>query len=371
MDLKTGSHGKEAHSRKLKINTPMMITTPREADSATKQERNTVDDIEDNHSKAKPSSSITLTPWSRLRDPRIVRVSRAFGGKDRHSKVCTVKGLIRDRRVRLSVPTAIQLYDLQERLGLNQPSKVVDWLLNAAKHDIDELPPLQMPLGNFGQNDRDHDQVSLTGTHGEVVDSSRFDTKGGVPMINSTVRWESSFGNMDKSKEVIAIAVDRGNEEGENEEAEVSANKFFPTSNYHSSIPGLLNNVVPYNSMYRWDPSIFSLSHFTPQPDDQDHPPNFNVVPLPSLSLPPGSQVLVCPTGTTQPYFPSHEATDSVDFGSKQINHFQMLSSSTSQNPNFPSSMKAFQLSMSPDLRQYSQNSIGSRSSDDDGFSPK
>lgn len=367
MDLESGSHGKEAHSRKLKINTPMMITTPRDqADSATKQERNTVDDIEKNHSKAKPSCSITsTTPWSRLRDPRIVRVSRALGGKDRHSKVCTVKGLIRDRRVRLSVPTAIQLYDLQERLGLNQPSKVVDWLLNAAKHDIDELPPLQMPLGNFGQNDHEHDdQVSLTSTHGVVVDSSRFDTKGGVEMINSstTARWESSFGNMDKSKEVIAIAVDPGNEEGENgeageneeeEEADVSANKFFPRSNYHSSIPGLLNNVVPYNPIYRWDPSIFSLSHFTPQPDD--HHPNFNVVPLmPSLSsLPPGSQVLVCPTGTTQPYFPSHEATDhSVDFGQKQINHFQMLSSSTtSQNPNnFPSSMKAFQLSMSPDL---------------------
>lgn len=326
-----------------------MITTPREADSATKQERNTVDDdIENNHSKAKPSSSIALTPWSRLRDPRIVRVSRAFGGKDRHSKVCTVKGLIRDRRVRLSVPTAIQLYDLQERLGLNQPSKVVDWLLNAAKHDIDELPPLQMPLGNFGQNDHDlDDQVSLTSTHG----TSRFDTKGGVQMINRTARRESSFGNMDKSKEAIAIAVDPGNDEGENEEeADASANKFFPRSNYHSSIPGLFNNVVPYNSMYRWDPSIFSLSHFTPQADDQDHPPNFNVVPLPSLSLPPGSQVLVCPTGMTQPYFPSHEATDSVDFGPKHINHFQMLSSSTSQNPSLiPSSMKAFQLSMSND----------------------
>ncbi|KAL7094640.1 hypothetical protein ACP275_11G116600 [Erythranthe tilingii] len=94
----------------------------------------------------KPSSSstttTTTTSWSRLKDPRIVRVSRAFGGKDRHSKVCTVKGL-RDRRVRLSVPTAIQLYDLQERLGLNQPSKVVDWLLEAAKADIDLLPPLQ------------------------------------------------------------------------------------------------------------------------------------------------------------------------------------------------------------------------------------
>ena len=82
--------------------------------------------------------------WSASTESRIVRVSRVFGGKDRHSKVRTVKGL-RDRRVRLSVPTAIQLYDLQYRLGLNQPSKVVDWLLNAARHEIDKLPPLQFP----------------------------------------------------------------------------------------------------------------------------------------------------------------------------------------------------------------------------------
>uniref|UniRef100_A0A0D3G9P7 TCP domain-containing protein n=1 Tax=Oryza barthii TaxID=65489 RepID=A0A0D3G9P7_9ORYZ len=60
--------------------------------------------------------------WSASTESRIVRVSRVFGGKDRHSKVRTVKGL-RDRRVRLSVPTAIQLYDLQDRLGLSQPSK--------------------------------------------------------------------------------------------------------------------------------------------------------------------------------------------------------------------------------------------------------
>ncbi|CAA6662938.1 unnamed protein product [Spirodela intermedia] len=77
-------------------------------------------------------------------DPRIVRVSRSLGGKDRHSKVTTVRGL-RDRRVRLSVPTAVQLYDLQERLGLSQPSKVVDWLLDAARHEIDKLPPLPFP----------------------------------------------------------------------------------------------------------------------------------------------------------------------------------------------------------------------------------
>ncbi|KAL6526338.1 hypothetical protein OROMI_029978 [Orobanche minor] len=106
------------------------------------------DNFNTNQPPASATSRIsrsTTTRPSRFDHPRIVRVSRALGGrKDRHSKVCTVRGL-RDRRVRLSVPTAIQLYDLQERLGLNQPSKVVDWLLDAAKHEVDELPPLHFP----------------------------------------------------------------------------------------------------------------------------------------------------------------------------------------------------------------------------------
>ncbi|RCV40562.1 hypothetical protein SEVIR_9G064100v4 [Setaria viridis] len=71
---------------------------------------------------------------------RIYRV-RASGGKDRHSKVYTAKG-IRDRRVRLSVPTAIQFYDLQDRLGFDQPSKAIEWLINAASDAIDKLPAL-------------------------------------------------------------------------------------------------------------------------------------------------------------------------------------------------------------------------------------
>ncbi|CAN8252037.1 unnamed protein product [Cochlearia groenlandica] len=100
------------------------------------------------------SSSSSSRQWSSsssaFRNPRIVRVSRTFGGKDRHSKVCTVRGL-RDRRIRLSVPTAIQLYDLQDRLGLSQPSKVIDWLLDEAKDDVDKLPPLQFPHGFINQ----------------------------------------------------------------------------------------------------------------------------------------------------------------------------------------------------------------------------
>ncbi|KAK4751160.1 hypothetical protein SAY87_004642 [Trapa incisa] len=72
---------------------------------------------------------------------RIIRVSRASGGKDRHSKVLTSKGL-RDRRVRLSVSTAIQFYDIQDRLGYDQPSKAVEWLIKAASEAISELPSL-------------------------------------------------------------------------------------------------------------------------------------------------------------------------------------------------------------------------------------
>nr|XP_016433116.1 PREDICTED: transcription factor TCP2-like [Nicotiana tabacum] len=74
---------------------------------------------------------------------RIVRVSRASGGKDRHSKVWTSKGL-RDRRVRLSVNTAIQFYDLQDRLGYDQPNKDVEWLLKATAPSISELPSLNV-----------------------------------------------------------------------------------------------------------------------------------------------------------------------------------------------------------------------------------
>lgn len=67
---------------------------------------------------------------------------RPTGTKDRHSKVRTAKGL-RDRRVRLSAPTAIQFFDVQDRLGFDQPSKAVDWLIKKARAAIDELAPVQ------------------------------------------------------------------------------------------------------------------------------------------------------------------------------------------------------------------------------------
>jgi hypothetical protein len=88
---------------------------------------------------------------------RICRVGSS-GRKDRHSKVYTAKG-IRDRRVRLSVPTAIQFYDLQDRLGYDQPSKAIEWLINAAAAAIDKLPALD--LASFALVPADPDEPKV------------------------------------------------------------------------------------------------------------------------------------------------------------------------------------------------------------------
>ncbi|KAG6405006.1 hypothetical protein SASPL_132585 [Salvia splendens] len=109
---------------------------------------------------------------------RIVRVSRASGGKDRHSKVLTSKGL-RDRRVRLSVNTAIQFYDLQDRLGYDQPSKAVEWLLKAAASSIAELPPMNTPFPDTPKQLSDEKRSSTGGSDQLCFDSAEIDLDGG------------------------------------------------------------------------------------------------------------------------------------------------------------------------------------------------
>ncbi|CAN7003411.1 hypothetical protein IGI04_021088 [Brassica rapa subsp. trilocularis] len=144
----------------------------------------------------KPPTSISSSSssWMKSKDRRIVRVSRAFGGKDRHSKVCTLRGL-RDRRVRLSVPTAIQLYDLQERLGLDQPSKAVDWLLNAAKDEIDELPPLPVSPETFSLFNHHQAFLNLSQPPGQDPTQLGFKINGCVEESNTTTSREETNNN--------------------------------------------------------------------------------------------------------------------------------------------------------------------------------
>ncbi|KAL3824737.1 hypothetical protein ACJIZ3_020766 [Penstemon smallii] len=188
-----------------------MTTNPKEKDFETKKES------DPNSSTKFPSSS---RHWSSYKNPRIVRVSRAFGGKDRHSKVCTVRGL-RDRRIRLSVPTAIQLYDLQDRLGLSQPSKVIDWLLDVTKHEIDKLPPLPMlPLGNFNNNEPN------------TIDPFSHFQQTKEREENEQQNHQEGFGGL------------------------FGAQNFFPLNNNN-------NNNYNYNPFnFHWDPQNLSLSQF-------------------------------------------------------------------------------------------------------------
>lgn len=217
--------------------------TPDFTKQETTTENNNNSNNNSNSNGNKPSSSSLTSSWSRLKDPRIVRVSRAFGGKDRHSKVCTVRGL-RDRRVRLSVPTAIQLYDLQDRLGLNQPSKVVDWLLNAAKTEIDDLPPLQFPQGSFS--------ASLL----PILASTKQTLKSKEAMTSAVGTGEGAEGRREESW--VNLGINQGSSYHDQSQSS------HPPPSSSSSLP-LLNSFG--NSFVRWDPSSsLTLSHPPPPP---------------------------------------------------------------------------------------------------------
>ncbi|CAH8345411.1 unnamed protein product [Eruca vesicaria subsp. sativa] len=132
---------------------------------------------------------------------RIIRVSRASGGKDRHSKVWTSKGP-RDRRVRLSVSTALQFYDLQDRLGLDQPSKAVEWLIKAAEDSISELPSLNNT--NFPMTDDDENQNQTVTGVAKSACSSNSDTSknsSGLSLSRSELRDKARERARERTKE--------------------------------------------------------------------------------------------------------------------------------------------------------------------------
>lgn len=297
--------------------------------------------------------------WSRLKDPRIVRVSRAFGGKDRHSKVCTVRGL-RDRRVRLSVPTAIQLYDLQDRLGLNQPSKVVDWLLDAAKHEIDELPPLQMPpnssSGNFlthhhhnfqpfmlASSNSHHHQPQLQRPMMKISNNWDGDGDGDDDdnnhnsILRTKTKVEEEEEEDDDDHDDSATRESNLQEEEDNNNRNSLSNNFFSSRNSSNGGLGLLNSISSsahhqsqqqqptYSSMMRWDPSTLSLAQSHPAVTDDFHS-NFNVLQQHQVLVYQPAAAGGIAAGHT--YFPSHI---NDQYQPKQIN-FQMLMSSSSTN---------------------------------------
>ncbi|KAG2295281.1 hypothetical protein Bca4012_067109 [Brassica carinata] len=245
--------------------------------------------------KRPASISSSSSSWMKSKDPRIVRVSRAFGGKDRHSKVCTLRGL-RDRRVRLSVPTAIQLYDLQERLGLDQPSKAVDWLLDAAKEEIDELPPLPVSPETFTLFNHHQSFLNIGQRPGQ--DPIQLGINGSTTTTSS--REEN---NKERGEKDVTFA-----------------------NNHH------IGSYGTYNMEHHHQ------QHSSFQADYHQHQLH-SLVPFPS-------QFLVCPvttlSATTQSLFPSSSSAGSWTMETtdprRMVSHFQMplmgssSSSSASQN---------------------------------------
>ncbi|KAL6521691.1 hypothetical protein OROGR_018260 [Orobanche gracilis] len=304
-----------------------------ESNSASKQETRTA--------ATTATATTTTTTWCRSKDPRIVRVSRAFGGKDRHSKVCTVRGL-RDRRVRLSVPTAIQLYDLQDRLGLSQPSKVVDWLLNAAKHDIDELPPLQFPQGSFMSPSF---QPMMMGF--QDFASSQSDKQG----FKSTKNHVSND----------AVGMDH-DETRFNLQNQGGSNDFFDRENNFSSIPNYNSYVRSSSSLssssWDHDPSNLTLNHHN-QPSvslgltaPQNHDlHNFSYLQSSPSGLVSNHVLVYHKPGmimnpSTQPYFPQ----TNTEFDPK-YSIFQTSSG-------ISNTVRPFQFSMTANLLPWQNNAI-------------
>ncbi|XP_047338178.1 transcription factor TCP17 [Impatiens glandulifera] len=259
-----------------------MIGNSSEREFEGKQTNQTVANIDSRLSKG----ASTSRQLSAFKNPRIVRVSRAFGGKDRHSKVYTVRGL-RDRRIRLSVPTAIQLYDLQDRLGLNQPSKVVDWLLEVTKDDIDKLPPLQIPIANF--NNLHHPQT---------LDSHE-------PKVHQSL---------------ISHLQDQHHENESDQGNYRNAQNFFPVSN-NFPFPTILNNAIPYNpNSYIWDPTSLSQygGHGALPQQENPNPTSASQLYLYHSSAGPS----VLPSFQPSIAIPTIE---NIDASNRQINHFQFM----------------------------------------------
>lgn len=370
-----------------------MITNSRGKSFQAKQEgqnnNNNDGNIMSSFNKAASSSTTTSRQWSGFRNPRIVRVSRTFGGKDRHSKVSTVRGL-RDRRIRLSVPTAIQLYDLQDRLGLSQPSKVIDWLLEVTEDDIDKLPPLQL-LPHHGL-------LNTTSTHHQFLHQQQILNPLNVPFFDVNQSLSEQV-VLDESKGKSIKANDHHQHDDHDQQA--LAQKLFPIGNMPSSIPGLLNNAMAYNNYFQHhnsEPSSLSLSQFgsshgyplVPQMDhmmSNNNGLSFSTTSMPMAS---GSQLFLCPSTATPvpplfgPYTPYITTTTPVVENSdddqpalRQTNNhmIQLLSSSssiTSQNfginnglmPSLQysigSSLRSFPTLVNPKL--HSQNNNGSSS---------
>lgn len=222
------------------------------------------DDIyqDDEEEKDQPDKSMNVTDnFNNWPSSRIIRVSRASGGKDRHSKVLTSRGELRDRRVRLSVGTAIQLYDLQERLGYDQPSKAVEWLLKAASSSIDGLPRINSPLF---QGDTTYRQPQLSDEKSSSgSDRADMDMDVTVSTENNSViqssglslsRSESRVRARERGKQKALLAQEKEKKEDYNDNGYLGLKPIMSRdTSFNELLSGGMSHVVLDNNNKQWD----------------------------------------------------------------------------------------------------------------------
>ncbi|CAA7053076.1 unnamed protein product [Microthlaspi erraticum] len=91
---------------------------------------------------------------------------------DRHSKIKTAKGT-RDRRMRLSLDVAKELFGLQDMLGFDKASKTVEWLLTQAKPEITKIAKsLSNQFNHGGFSSGDESQTLIQGPALGSMDTS-------------------------------------------------------------------------------------------------------------------------------------------------------------------------------------------------------
>lgn len=105
-----------------------------------------------------PSETITHIEDSQRistsQDPKMKKIKKP-GRTDRHSKIKTAKGT-RDRRMRLSLDVAKELFGLQDMLGFDKASKTVEWLLTQAKPEIIKIATTLSHQCGFSSGDESH-----------------------------------------------------------------------------------------------------------------------------------------------------------------------------------------------------------------------
>ncbi|KAH7577016.1 hypothetical protein ACOSP7_002266 [Xanthoceras sorbifolium] len=158
-------------------------------------------------------------------------IVRSTGRKDRHSKVYTSKGP-RDRRVRLSAHTAIQFYDVQDRLGYDRPSKAVDWLIKKAKSAIDklaELPPWHPIVNDNNNNNNNNDNAAMEAEANVGSSEMGIQEQSESPGYSFQIHRQLGGGNTNNDSPFMAPSLDT-------DTLADTLKSFFPTSATTSSI---------------------------------------------------------------------------------------------------------------------------------------